>query len=96
MSELKMKSGSCGHKLLQGGFSLVLPLTCMCMCRYPFDIPSEAFSFLRFKQAFAAIQASIVHLQVSSHGRPYKGPQCQASMLCSCCTFSGSKFRWAC
>eukprot|EP00775_Hariotina_reticulata_P013147 gene13147-13277_t len=31
--------------------------------RYPFDIPSEAFSFLRFKQAFAAVQASIVHLQ---------------------------------
>jgi hypothetical protein len=31
---------------------------------YPFDIPSEAFTFLRFKQAFAAIQASIVHLQV--------------------------------
>lgn len=33
-------------------------------CSYPFDIPSEAFTFLRFKQAFAAIQASIVHLQV--------------------------------
>jgi hypothetical protein len=33
--------------------------------RYPFDIPSEAFTFLRFKQAFAAIQASIVHLQAS-------------------------------
>lgn len=32
-------------------------------CRYPFDIPSEAFPFLRFKQAFAAVQASIVHLQ---------------------------------
>jgi hypothetical protein len=31
---------------------------------YPFDIPSEAFTFLRFKQAFAAIQASVVHLQV--------------------------------
>lgn len=34
------------------------------LCRYPFDIPSEAFTFTRFKQAFAAIQASIVHLQV--------------------------------
>ena len=32
--------------------------------RYPFDLPSEAFSFDRFKQAFAAVQASIVHLQV--------------------------------
>lgn len=37
-------------------------------CRYPFDIPSEAFTFLRFKQAFAAIQASIVHLQVRVEG----------------------------
>lgn len=32
--------------------------------RYPFDIPSEAFSFELFKQAFAAVQASTVHLQV--------------------------------
>ncbi|KAF8059135.1 setd3 [Scenedesmus sp. PABB004] len=31
--------------------------------RYPFDIPTEAFPFVRFKQAFAAVQASIVHLQ---------------------------------
>lgn len=31
--------------------------------RYPFDIPTEAFSFNLFKQAFAAVQASIVHLQ---------------------------------
>eukprot|EP00879_Flechtneria_rotunda_P016734 GHRR01017515.1.p1 GENE.GHRR01017515.1~~GHRR01017515.1.p1 ORF type:complete len:363 (+),score=117.95 GHRR01017515.1:222-1310(+) len=30
---------------------------------YPFDIPTEAFPFVRFKQAFAAVQASIVHLQ---------------------------------
>uniref|UniRef100_A0A383VYM3 Rubisco LSMT substrate-binding domain-containing protein n=1 Tax=Tetradesmus obliquus TaxID=3088 RepID=A0A383VYM3_TETOB len=31
--------------------------------KYPFDIPTEAFPFVRFKQAFAAVQASIVHLQ---------------------------------
>ena len=31
--------------------------------RYPFDIPTEAFSFKLFKQAFAAVQASVVHLQ---------------------------------
>lgn len=30
---------------------------------YPFDIPTEAFKFELFKQAFAAVQASIVHLQ---------------------------------
>jgi hypothetical protein len=42
-------------------------VSCAPVCahrRYPFDVPSEAFTFLRFKQAFAAIQASIVHLQV--------------------------------
>lgn len=33
------------------------------LLRYPFDIPTEAFSFKLFKQAFAAVQASIVHLQ---------------------------------
>ena len=31
-------------------------------CRY--DVPTEAFSFAIFRQAFAAIQASVVHLQV--------------------------------
>lgn len=31
--------------------------------KYPFDIPTEAFSFDLFKQAFTAVQASIVHLQ---------------------------------
>lgn len=31
--------------------------------RYPFDIPTEAFPFERFRQAFAAVQASVVHLQ---------------------------------
>lgn len=31
--------------------------------KYPFDLPTEAFSFDLFKQAFAAVQASIVHLQ---------------------------------
>eukprot|EP00884_Botryococcus_braunii_P019622 jgi/Botrbrau1/6343/Bobra.0098s0002.1 len=30
---------------------------------YPYDIPTEAFSFNLFKQAFAAVQASVVHLQ---------------------------------
>eukprot|EP00243_Klebsormidium_subtile_P004495 TRINITY_DN18494_c0_g1_i1.p1 TRINITY_DN18494_c0_g1~~TRINITY_DN18494_c0_g1_i1.p1 ORF type:complete len:542 (+),score=174.02 TRINITY_DN18494_c0_g1_i1:279-1904(+) len=30
---------------------------------YPFDIPTEAFTFQIFKQAFAAVQASVVHLQ---------------------------------
>lgn len=31
--------------------------------KYPFDLPTEAFSFDLFRQAFAAVQASIVHLQ---------------------------------
>ena len=30
---------------------------------YPFEIPTEQFSFEVFKQAFAAIQGSVVHLQ---------------------------------
>jgi hypothetical protein len=34
------------------------------MCRY--DVPTEAFPFEIFRQAFAAIQASVVHLQVSA------------------------------
>lgn len=32
--------------------------------QYPFDIPTEAFSFEIFKQAFVAIQSCVVHLQV--------------------------------
>eukprot|EP00878_Enallax_costatus_P043003 GHUV01050569.1.p1 GENE.GHUV01050569.1~~GHUV01050569.1.p1 ORF type:complete len:113 (-),score=30.16 GHUV01050569.1:239-577(-) len=43
------------HVLTAGGL--------LTTCRYPFDIPTEAFSFKLFKQAFAAVQASIVHLQ---------------------------------
>ncbi|GIL80626.1 hypothetical protein Vretimale_9217 [Volvox reticuliferus] len=31
--------------------------------KYPFDLPTETFSFELFQQAFAAVQASIVHLQ---------------------------------
>ncbi|BDA45553.1 probable actin-histidine N-methyltransferase [Coccomyxa sp. Obi] len=30
---------------------------------YPYDIPTEAFSMNLFRQAFAAVQASVVHLQ---------------------------------
>lgn len=30
---------------------------------YPYDIPTEAFSLTLFTQAFATVQASIVHLQ---------------------------------
>jgi hypothetical protein len=35
--------------------------------KYPYDVPTEAFSFELFKQAFAAVQASVVHLQVQPH-----------------------------
>lgn len=35
------------------------------MQQYPYDIPTEAFSFEIFKQAFAAIQSCVVHLQVN-------------------------------
>ena len=35
--------------------------------QYPFDIPTEAFSFEIFKQAFAAVQSCVVHLQVIFH-----------------------------
>ncbi|KAI3747901.1 hypothetical protein L6452_10630 [Arctium lappa] len=31
--------------------------------QYPFDIPTEAFSFEIFKQAFVAVQSCVVHLQ---------------------------------
>lgn len=30
---------------------------------YPYDVPTEAFSLPLFTQAFAAVQASVVHLQ---------------------------------
>ena len=30
---------------------------------YPYDIPTECFSKKTFRQAFAAIQATVVHLQ---------------------------------
>lgn len=33
--------------------------------QYPYDIPTEAFSFEIFKQAFVAVQSCVVHLQVS-------------------------------
>lgn len=32
--------------------------------KYPFDLPTETFTFERFQSAFAAVQASLVHLQV--------------------------------
>jgi hypothetical protein len=32
--------------------------------KYPYDVPTEAFSFEIFRQAFAAVQASVVHLQL--------------------------------
>jgi hypothetical protein len=32
--------------------------------QYPFDIPTEAFPFEIFKQAFVAVQSCVVHLQV--------------------------------
>ena len=37
------------------------------MQQYPFDIPTEAFSFEIFKQAFVAVQSCVVHLQVTVH-----------------------------
>lgn len=39
--------------------------------QYPYDIPTEAFSFEIFKQAFAAIQSCVVHLQVKFPCYPY-------------------------
>jgi hypothetical protein len=35
------------------------------MQQYPFDIPTEAFPFEIFKQAFVAVQSCVVHLQVN-------------------------------
>ncbi|VAI28954.1 unnamed protein product [Triticum turgidum subsp. durum] len=32
--------------------------------QYPFDVPTEAFPFEIFKQAFVAVQSCVVHLQV--------------------------------
>lgn len=34
--------------------------------QYPFDIPTEAFPFEIFKQAFVAVQSCVVHLQVKT------------------------------
>jgi hypothetical protein len=31
--------------------------------KYPYDVPTEAFSFEIFRQAFCAVQAAVVHLQ---------------------------------
>ncbi|ESW23543.1 hypothetical protein PHAVU_004G056200 [Phaseolus vulgaris] len=39
--------------------------------QYPYDIPTEAFSFEIFKQAFAAIQSCVVHLQKVSLARRF-------------------------
>ncbi|KAG2245258.1 hypothetical protein Bca52824_092919 [Brassica carinata] len=39
--------------------------------QYPFDIPTEAFSFEIFKQAFVAIQSCVVHLQNVSLARRF-------------------------
>lgn len=37
----------------------------MCILQqYPYDIPTEAFTFEIFKQAFVAVQSCVVHLQV--------------------------------
>jgi hypothetical protein len=35
------------------------------MQQYPFDIPTEAFPFEIFKQAFVVVQSCVVHLQVN-------------------------------
>lgn len=34
--------------------------------QYPYDIPTEAFPFEIFKQAFVAVQSCVVHLQVDT------------------------------
>ncbi|CAF2347476.1 unnamed protein product [Brassica napus] len=39
--------------------------------QYPFDIPTEAFTFEIFKQAFAAVQSCVVHLQNVSLARRF-------------------------
>ncbi|MFS7970447.1 putative [Ribulose-bisphosphate carboxylase]-lysine N-methyltransferase [Helianthus anomalus] len=39
--------------------------------QYPFDIPTEAFSFEIFKQAFVAVQSCVVHLQNVSLARRF-------------------------
>ncbi|KAL6518741.1 hypothetical protein OROHE_017494 [Orobanche hederae] len=39
--------------------------------QYPYDIPTEAFSFEVFKQAFVAVQSCVVHLQKVSWARRF-------------------------
>lgn len=39
--------------------------------QYPFDLPTEAFSFDIFKQAFVAVQSCVVHLQEVSLARRF-------------------------
>lgn len=51
------------------------------MQQYPYDIPTEAFPFEIFKQAFAAIQSCVVHLQVKLPS--YLVYICTASKLCA-------------
>ncbi|RID73390.1 hypothetical protein BRARA_B00543 [Brassica rapa] len=56
-------------------FGYYLRLSCflygMWRTQYPFDIPTEAFSFEIFKQAFVAIQSCVVHLQNVSLARRF-------------------------
>jgi hypothetical protein len=45
--------------------------SCVLLQQYPFDIPTEAFSFEIFKQAFVAVQSCVVHLQGVSLARRF-------------------------
>lgn len=42
----------------------ILLISMSILQQYPYDIPTEAFPFEIFKQAFVAIQSCVVHLQV--------------------------------
>lgn len=44
-------------------FIICVIFICSLFNAYPFDIPTECFTKKTFRQAFAAIQASVVHLQ---------------------------------
>ncbi|OEL36364.1 hypothetical protein BAE44_0002616 [Dichanthelium oligosanthes] len=50
--------------------------------QYPFDIPTEAFPFEIFKQAFVAVQSCVVHLQNLKLCRLYRcGPQTNSRLV---------------
>ncbi|KAH9743654.1 Rubis-subs-bind domain-containing protein [Citrus sinensis] len=67
--------------------------------QYPYDIPTEAFTFEIFKQAFVAVQSCVVHLQASLPLEPdieifelvVKGSRLHSVTRCGCTPQMGTE-----